>query len=165
MPRYHYDAEDNRAEEIDPGEYMATIVSAQDKIAKTSGNEMIEICWAVNDNGCRIYDYLTFTEKTAFRIDTFLQACGHAPERAGVDVELNAAEMVGWRAWVKVGLVPDSRDASRKQNKIVQYIIGKPVLPGVRKVAPTTEPTDTDFEVLPPVSAAAETGRDDFSFP
>lgn len=154
MPSYHYTGADEAPAKRDwtvpSGIYEATILEATEKISKSSGNAMIEIKWELEgETPAHIFDYLTFTEKTAYRIDQFLAATGHAPEVPG-DVTLNAADMHGWSAVVKVVLEPDTRDATKMRNKIVKYLVqeGKkqtPITPATAAKIDVTAEDNTPF--------------------
>ena len=126
--KHTYGDEDNRPDAVPAGVYAATIKTATEKISKSSGNEMLEIIWAV-DGGPDVFDYVTFGPKTAYKVDTLLKATGHAPAK-GEEVELKAEDMTGWRAFLDLR-VEDDPQFGRK-NKVSKYITDKgqpPALP------------------------------------
>ena len=128
MPTYTYTDQDNRPDMIPAGIYRGSIVSAEEVIAKSSGNEMISLTWEVDGNHALIYDNLVFTEKAAWKIDTLLKATGHAPANKGDEIELNADDMIGWAAPLNVGVdkYVDGAGNEREKNVIVQYVTNKP---------------------------------------
>lgn len=132
---YTYQGEDNRPDFVEPGIYQATVVAAEEKVSKRSGNDMIELVWALDGVGLWVWDYLTFGPKTQWRIDTFLRACGHQPDGKGVEVELDSASMVGWKA--KVELIVED-DGGRKRNKVLKYIYED--VPATKPAAQPAEP-------------------------
>jgi hypothetical protein len=121
--KHTFGNKDNIPDLMEPGVYPATIIDAEEKVSKSSGNDMIEIVWEL-DNGLRVYDYLVFSEKTAFKVDTLLKATGNAPDTAGVNVELAADEMVGWRAFVELRVEPAEGSYAAK-NKVARYVTDK----------------------------------------
>jgi len=121
--KHQFNDEDNRPDFVDAGVYPATIKEAKEKLSKSSGNEMLEIIWRL-DNGMLIWDYVTFGEKTAYKVDTLLKSTGHAPKK-GEEVELNADDMVGWRAFLDLR-IEDDKNFGRK-NKVSKYVTDKGV--------------------------------------
>jgi len=129
--KHTFGDEDNRPDFVEAGVYPATIKKAEEKISKSSGNDMIEILWQL-ENGCTIFDYLTFSEKSAFKADTFLKATGHAPKK-GDEVEINADEIVGYRAFLDLVIEPAVKDKDTDaviypaKNKVSKYVTDKGV--------------------------------------
>ena len=123
MIKHTYSDPDNRLNAVEADVYPATIKTATEKISKSSGNEMLEIIWAV-DNGPDVFDYVTFGPKTAYKVDTLLKATGHAPAK-GEEVELKAEDMTGWRAFLYLR-VEDDPQFGRK-NKVSKYCTDKGV--------------------------------------
>jgi hypothetical protein len=134
MPITHvFNDEDNKPDTVEPGVYAATIEQATEKVSKSSGNEMLEILWSIDVNGLIVYDYLVFSEKTGFKVDTLLKATGNAPAK-GETVELNAGEMSGWRAFIELTIEDDPKYG--KKNKVVKYVTSEgqpPELPKKEK--------------------------------
>jgi len=119
--KHTYSGEDQKFDVLDAGTYPATIIEAIEKVSK-NGNDMIEIVFEV-EGGHRIYDYLVFTEKTAFKVDAFLSATGKAPEK-GKEVEIVADELVGVELSIEVEVEPASGPYDAK-NKVVRYVSSK----------------------------------------
>jgi len=118
MIRHEYNDLDNRPDNVDPGVYPATIRNAEEKISKSSGNDMIEIEWLL-ENGLIIFDYLTFGPKTAYKVDTFLKCVDMSPDK-GKTIEINADELIGKRAFIDLKIEPASDDYPAK-NKVSKY--------------------------------------------
>jgi hypothetical protein len=125
--RHTYGDEDNRPDAVPAGVYTATIKSACEKISKASGNEMLEIIWAV-DGGPDVFDYVTFGPKTAYKVDTLLKATGNAPAK-GEEVELKAEDMTGWRAFLDLRIEDDPQFG--RKNKVSKYVTDKGVPPAL----------------------------------
>ena len=116
--KHTYSGEDQKFDVLDAGTYPATIIEAIEKVSK-NGNDMIEIVFET-EGGHRIYDYLVFTEKTAFKVDAFLSAIGKAPEK-GQEVELVADELVGVELNIEVEIEPANGPYEAK-NRVSQYV-------------------------------------------
>ena len=116
--KHTYSGEDQKFDVLDAGTYPATIIEAIEKVSK-NGNDMIEIVFET-EGGHRIYDYLVFTEKTAFKVDAFLSAIGKAPEK-GQEVELVADELVGVELNIEVEIEPANGPYEAK-NRVAQYV-------------------------------------------
>ncbi len=116
--KHQFNDEDNRPDAVEPGVYPATIKEAKEKLSKSSGNEMLEIIWQL-ENGCLIFDYVTFGPKTAYKVDTLLKSTGHAPAK-GEEVELKAEDMTGWRAFLDLRIEDDPQFG--KKNKVGKYM-------------------------------------------
>ena len=129
MPKYTFTDADNRPDSIPAGIYVGTVISAKEKISKASGNDMIELLWNIDDNNAHVFDNLVFTEKSAWKIDTFLKATGHAPESKGAEVNMDVEAMIGWRSWLNIGVEDDRLNEGQKRNKILQYITNKGAAP------------------------------------
>jgi hypothetical protein len=130
MPIHHtFNDEDNRPDFVEAGVYPATIIEAEEKLSKSSGNEMIELRWRLDSPAPLVFDYLTFGEKMGWKVDTFLKSTGTQPEK-GKEVEIEAEKLVGIRAFVQLAVEDDNRGG--KRNKVAKYITDKgqpPALP------------------------------------
>jgi|GEM_PF-3107820 hypothetical protein len=118
MITHKYSGEDNRPDAVEPAVYPATIKGAREGVSKSGGNDQIELVWEL-DNGHLIYDYLTFTSKTGFKVDSFLKSIGIAPDAKGVEIEIDAADLIGKRAFLDVRI---EKDDYGTKNKVSKYI-------------------------------------------
>jgi hypothetical protein len=146
MIKHTFSDEDNRPDFVEPGIYSATIVVAEEKFSKSSGNEMIELQWKLDISSPIIWDHLIFGEKTLWKIDTFLKAIGKQPKK-GEEVEINAADLIGCRAYLRLRI---EEYKGRDQNKVDRYeteLGDRPALTPVA-VEPKVE-TTTDRKNLP----------------
>ncbi len=98
MPKYEF--KDRQAPQglVPKDRYEFTLVEVEDKLAKTSGNQMFEITLRLDGKGrgVRVKDHLVFTEKAMWKIDTFLKATGQAPEEKG-ETSVEADMLYGLR--------------------------------------------------------------------
>ena len=140
--RHTFGDEDNRPDAMPAGVYPATIKDAEEKISKSSGNDMIEIVWAL-ESGLLVFDYLTFGPKTAFKVDTFLKAVGLAPEK-GADVEIVAADLIGKQAFLDLIIEPGTCEY-RAKNKVNKYVCEKGTPSAPSAVAGTKKDDDDDL--------------------
>lgn len=105
-----------------PGEYQIKVIDAREAMSK-AGNEMIEITFRIlHDDGTeggKMYENLVFMEKTKWRVDQFVAACGKHPGE-GKDFDLYPALMFGWtcRARIKI----ESYNG-KDRNKVDEYLI------------------------------------------
>jgi len=106
---YTYNDEDNRADFCPAGIYAGTIKWADDTKLSKGGDEQLNVRWVMDDNGSGAFDRLTFSEKAGWRVDTFLKATGHQPDAKGKEVELTADMVMGWRAYLNVGVENDRK--------------------------------------------------------
>lgn len=110
---------------VPPGDYKIKIVDAIETHSK-AGDPMVKLKFAVvmddGSDGPTFFEYLTLTSASAWKIDEFLAAANKHPGE-GLDVELDADEMIGWEMEAKL---------SRKEyngnlnNKVEKYITKLP---------------------------------------
>lgn len=110
---------------VPPGNYKLEVVDAIETHSK-AGDPMLKIKFAiVTDTGAdghTLYEYFTLTAATFWKIDEFLAAADKHPG-SGIDIALDADEMIGWQVDAKL---------SRKvynfvtTNKVDKYIISTP---------------------------------------
>lgn len=107
---------------LDPGKYRFKIVDAEQTTSK-AGNEMIEIAARQIDEegneGRKVWDYLVFTEKALWKVNSFLEACGKHPGE-DEDYTMDPDDMIGWEFEAEVSAGEDSK--GRPRNNIESYI-------------------------------------------
>ena len=137
MGKYVYNDEDNRADVYPADVYAGTVTWARDGRTKDDEFDQLKIGFELDGHkGSLVFDQLTFSEKAGAFIDIFLKATGNAPkEGKGVEVELDANIVTGWRAWLNVGIEDDRKIKGKKKNMIINYILDK----GVPPVTPEVE--------------------------
>ena len=123
MPKHVYGDEDNRPDAVEPGVYPATIKDAEEKISKSSGNEMIALVWQL-ENGSLVFDYLTFGDKMAWKVDTFIKSLGIQAVK-GEEVDLNVESLRGKRAFLDLSIEHDADGKYPDKNKVARYITDK----------------------------------------
>jgi len=90
-------------EPIPPGNYLATIVKAEEGVSQ-KGNPKIDLQWKVVDeegnfDGRIVFDTLTFTEKALFRVKSTLRAVGFDKDFSG---EIDCDDLIGESAMLLV---------------------------------------------------------------
>lgn len=103
---------------LEPGDYIAFVAEAREGTSQ-NGNPKIDLKLEVN--GATVYDTLTFTENAGWRIDTFLKACGLAPEK-GQFVEVTAGMCERAVARVRIGRRPGRKDPGKVFNSVEAWL-------------------------------------------
>ena len=121
---YTYGAEDAQPDFLETGTYPGVVKKADDKPSK-SGNEMITLLWTC-DNGFGIWDHLVDLPNCRWKSDQLLVATGNAPESGNKVVVLDAEDMEGWAANLKLilrdgkneieGYEPLTKEQTEKKN-------------------------------------------------
>jgi hypothetical protein len=106
---------------LEPGDYIAFVEEANEGTSN-NGNPKIDLKLSVA--GATVYDTLTFTENAGWRIDTFLKACGLAPEK-GQFVDVTAAMCERACGRVRVGKKPGLKDSSKVYNYVDAWLTDK----------------------------------------
>jgi hypothetical protein len=82
------------------GDYDLVVVEASEDTSKKGGNDIIEMLLQIihpdGSKGPKLYDYLTWTDKSFWRIDQFLKSAGHHPGEGSM-IDINAADIIGWK--------------------------------------------------------------------
>jgi hypothetical protein len=101
------------------GIYQVRILKAEEKVAKSSGNDMVEMQLAVLKNGrpfgSIIYDRVVLTEDTKWRLDQLMDALD-APENQNVPVSW----LEGQDLYARIG-VDETQDDPR--NNVKRYMM------------------------------------------
>jgi hypothetical protein len=123
MPQYQYNDEGGGGFKLLPeGDHLLEVVNVTEKISK-SGNEML-----VLDLECeqgKVRDYLVFSPKTGWKIDTFLKAVGKAPKAKGVLVDVTPSLCLGSKGWARIEHEKD--DEGKSWPKVVAWLEKKEV--------------------------------------
>lgn len=123
MPSYTSGAASNRVDHHKPGRYLLAVIDACEKTSQ-KGSEMIELKLEVigpnivEGEGAVIYDYLVFSESSAWKIDSFRAACGEEIVE-GEEVSIEADDQVGKQIEAELE-VEEYR--GKKKNKVAKYI-------------------------------------------
>lgn len=106
---------------VEPGDYRCKVVEAKEDTSK-AGNDMITAkCRVIREDGTEgpaFFERLVFTEKTFWRVDQFLKACGKHPGE-GEDIAIDADDMIGWE--FEATLTIEEYDG-RKSNRIAEFL-------------------------------------------
>lgn len=98
MPQHQYNDESG-FQVLPEGNHFLTVVNVTEKISK-AGNEML-----VLDLECaagKVRDYLVFSAKSGWKIDTFLKSVKKAPKTRGVMVDVTPELCLGARGWAQI---------------------------------------------------------------
>ena len=121
-----HEFQDREGFEIVPeGVYLISVAEATEKMSK-QGNDMLELKCAVNGHAAVVWDYLTAGEKTAWKIDVFLKATGHAPAKGQV-VDLDAESVKGWYGWAEISVGKTNSTPPRDRNELVRWLTDRPL--------------------------------------
>lgn len=123
MPSYIAGQQSKRADFHKEGNYLLAVIGAEEKTS-SKGSEMIELKLEVigpnipEGEGAILYDYLVFSESSAWKIDSFRRACGETIIE-GKEVEIEASDLEG--KTVEAHLVVEEFKG-KKRNKVGDYI-------------------------------------------
>jgi len=103
MPSYSTNSYEERSKiEVPDGDYPFTVLAAEDRISKTSGNDMIDLqlaCEVGMDRPLNVYENLVFTEKSLYKIKQFLDATGmkdkYTLNGSRLEINLEPDECIG----------------------------------------------------------------------
>lgn len=121
---------------VPPGIYDIEVVSAAEKISKTSGNEMIvldcQILLPGGKRGPEVSEFLTFTQRSLWKVDQVRAACGMAVV-PGEEIDVEPKHFEGATATVEIGEKPGDK-GDVKFNTIERWLLPDEVK-DARKVA------------------------------
>mgnify|MGYP001585025343 FL=1 len=162
MPRYTFQDSKGFSGPVAAGDYVIGIEAASIGLSKSTGNEQIMLEWRVlhpvSGKGPIVYDYLQFSEKMQWKLDTWLKSIDRAPAK-GTEIDIDAAFLEGvinLVAWAELSVEEYN---GKRSNKIARYLTGdgkddpltvigqkakpRPTTPRVN--APTAEVDDLAF--------------------
>jgi hypothetical protein len=112
---------------VKPDFYEVEIRTAIEKNSER-GNPMIKLTCGIimpdGSNGPEVWEYLTFTEKAAWKIDQVLAAIGNAVI-IGEEVDVEPEQLVGKRGVCLIGEEAGSENPDHKFNKIERWLFGE----------------------------------------
>ena len=123
MPKYVSGSQSKRTECHKEGNYLLVVIGAEEKTSQ-KGSEMIELKLEVvgpdiaEDEGAILYDYLVFSQNTAWKIDEFRAACGETIVE-GAEIDIEADDLIG--KTVEAHLVIEEFKG-KKRNKVGNYL-------------------------------------------
>ena len=104
------------------GIYPFEVVNATEKVSN-AGNAKIELTLLVGPDHTRVYDNITFTEASAWRITAFLQATGTFL-KANEEVSVEAEDCIGRKG--ECSIITETYNG-RTRNRIDAYLLPNPV--------------------------------------
>lgn len=122
---------------VPKGLYIVGVEKAKETLAKESGNEQIKMELRIFQKGANgkfvpgpmVFDYLTFTEKVLWKIDTFLKSTQLAPKK-GEKLKMNnewiESKLVGALGWVELG---EDEYQDKKKNVVAAWLQVGPKTP------------------------------------
>lgn len=123
MPKYIAGQQSKRTECHKEGNYLLVVIGAEEKTS-SKGSEMIELKLEVvgpnipEGEGAILYDYLVFSENTAWKIDEFRAASGETIVE-GAEIDIEASDLEG--KTVEAHLVIEEFKG-KKRNKVGNYL-------------------------------------------
>ena len=137
MPSYRSSEPTSRPDYVEPGEYTAEVVNAEETVSQ-KGSDMIELKLRLQPSGATLFDHLVFIESAFWKIDAFRAATGEnvTPEQ---DIEIHADDLIGRTGRVRL-IVEEFK--GRKRNKVAAWLAPKPVNTALANANP--KPNDDD---------------------
>lgn len=145
MPKLVYAAEENKKFELLPdGDYLLTVTSAGTCYSTggtTSGAEQIELnleAYKAADGPPfgTLTEWLTFHRAMLWKVDTFITAAGFTVKK-GEEIELTAENVIGRRAWARIGTYEKAN--GKKFNQVKMWYTDRPKLPPVAITKPAED--------------------------
>lgn len=131
MPSYNFTNQENR-EFFDPklvGDFIVEVVGCEFGVTKDRGDDKMELMVIPDGSTVQIYETLTFTEKTAWKIDTFVKSANllidGKPPVLNQPIEFTEPMVVGLRAWVTLYADEYPVGSKKFRNKIRVWITNK----------------------------------------
>ena len=107
---------------VPDGEYRFEVTNAEEKQSASSGNDMIELTLKI-ENGPTVYDYLTATDGSSWKLDNFRASIGE-DVRSGVPVDVDPDKFIGRKGTC---ILYTDTYQGKKKNKVADYVF---VIPG-----------------------------------
>lgn len=144
MPSYKFTNQENKSfDPVPAGDYIVEVVECEFGLTKDRGDDKMSLILRVDGKDSTLYETLTFTEKSAWRIDTFVKSTnliidGKSPA-LNQPIEFTESMVVGLRGWVTL-FVDEYK--GEKKNKVRVWITNKEKL--AKRVVETSEFEDVD---------------------
>jgi len=102
---------------VPDGEYRFEVTNAEEKQSASSGNDMIELTLKI-ENGPTVYDYLTATDGSFWKLDNFRASIGE-DVRPGVPVDVDPDKFIGGKGTC---ILYTDTYQGKKKNKVADYV-------------------------------------------
>ena len=121
MPSYRSSEPNARPDFVEPGEYTAEVVNAEETVSQ-KGSDMIELKLRVQPSGATLFDHLVFMETAFWKIDAFRAATGEnvTPDQ---EIEIRGDDLIGRTG--RVRLIVEEFNG-RKRNKVAAWLAPMP---------------------------------------
>jgi len=133
MPNYKFTNQENKTFEIPPGDYILEVVACEFGIKRESGDERMDLKLQVEGRDNIIYETLTFTEKAAWKIDTFVKSTNllidGKPPAPNQEIQFEESMLVGLRGWATIYIDEYPAGSGKRRNKVRVWITNKEKLP------------------------------------
>jgi len=146
MPSYKFTNQDNKIfEPVTPGDYIVEVTKCEFGITKDRGDDKMDLTLRIEGKDTLLFETLTFTEKSAWKVDTFVKSCnllvdGHKPA-PNQEIEFSENMVVGLRGWATLFIDEYPAGSGKKKNKVKLWITNKEKL---AKNEFTSEPEEDD---------------------
>ena len=148
-----YNYQDRKSEgknqRVKPGCHSFRVVKAEEKLSKR-GSEMIVLTLEIlSDGGKTILDYLTFDEKSFWKVDAFLRCVQMAPSEVG-NIEFQPQDMVNRSGQVEIA--DEQREWNGKtyvNSKVVAYYSDRETKAKAPRAKPVPAPRPYTPSVTP----------------
>ncbi len=142
------------------GIYPFEVVGASEKVSNNN-NAKIELTLEVGPDKVRVFDNLTFTASSSWRIDAFRLSTGDII-KGNIEVSIEAEDCIGRKGMCSI--VTETYNG-RTRNKVDAYILPVPPKGGATPVGaaavPAPDPAKPKFSEPNPVTNVNEEGEPD----
>ena len=144
MPSYRSSEPNARPDFVEPGEYTAEVVNAEETVSQ-KGSDMIELKLRVQPSGATLFDHLVFMETAFWKIDAFRAATGEnvTPDQ---EIEIRGDDLIGRTG--RVRLIVEEFNG-RKRNKVAAWLTPKPANTALASANANINPKPKDDDNIP----------------
>lgn len=129
MPSYQFKNQENKVFTVPAGDYIVEVVKCEFGIIKSgdsAGGDKMELTLNVDGKDATLYETLTFSEKAAWKVDTFVKSSNlkinGRPPAINEKIEFTEEMVVGLRGWATLKLEEYN---GKTRNKVNAWITNK----------------------------------------